>query len=115
MIRNDLERQFRTWQNRALKMARELAERDPVLAAEPAVQFPLAAIHRQQTVFLKSDEIYRRFVERGTVAGWSQAASGEIWLSNPVAVPTNPTTPCGFASERPLLDGVRQRFAPGVR
>src|SRR5262249_34035667 len=66
---------------------------------------PLAAIHRQRTTYLKSDEIYRRYLVHETGTPWSQAAAGEIWLSNPIAAPTGPVTPCGFIPVRPILDG----------
>jgi hypothetical protein len=84
----------------------ELARRDAALAAEPAVQFPLAAIHRQRTSLLKSDAIYRKFVLYETATPWAQAAESEMWLTNVSRPPTGPSTPCGFTSTRPLLDGV---------
>jgi hypothetical protein len=105
-IRKDIEPQFLWWQTRALKMGRELERRDPALAAQPTVQFPLAAAYRGQTSFSKSDAIYRRFVERGAAAAWLQAASAEIWLAEREAISPSPTTPCGFTSQRPVLDGL---------
>src|SRR4029077_21165413 len=45
IIRKDLDQKYRYWQSRALKLAQELRRRDAALAAEPSVQFPLAAIH----------------------------------------------------------------------
>ncbi len=102
----DLEQKQRVWRTRALKLFAELARRDAALAAEPAVQFPLAAIHRQRTSHLKSDAIYRRFVLYESGTPWAQAAESELWLANVSRPPTSPTTPCGFTPTRPVLDGV---------
>jgi hypothetical protein len=88
-----------------MRLYSELARIDPALAAEPSVQFPLAAMHRQRTSHLKSDEIYRRFVLYETGTPWAQAAESELWLSNISRPPTSPVTPCGFTPTRPLLDG----------
>ena len=55
---------------------------------------------------MKSDEIYRQYLVHQTGSPWSQAAEGEIWLTNPFAPPTGPMSPCGFTPERPILDGV---------
>ena len=106
VFHKDLDRKFRFWQSRALKLARELARRDPALAGEPIVQFPLAAIHRQRTSFLKADEIYRRYVVHETGSPWSQAAGGEIWLNSPTGPRSGPASACRFAAKRPVLDGV---------
>ncbi|MGE5193651.1 MAG: YCF48-related protein [Deltaproteobacteria bacterium] len=105
-FRRDLDQKIRFWQTRALKLAQSLERRDRALAAEPAVQFPLAAIYRKRTLALKSDEIYRRYVVHETGTPWAQAAEGEIWLSNPFRPATGPTAACGFTSKRPVLDGV---------
>ncbi len=106
VIHNDLDRRIRFWQGRAAKLARELARRDSSIAAEPAVQFPLAAIYRQRTSFLKAEEIYRRYVVHETGSPWSQAAEGEIWLSNPASPRSGPASACRFTRKRPVLDGV---------
>lgn len=106
ILRADVEQKFRFWRTRAMKMAGELERRDGLLAAEPSVQFPLAAIHRQRTSFLKSDEIYRRFMAQDTSTRWSQAADAEIWLLNPIRPPTGPAAACGVAFVRPVLDGL---------
>lgn len=101
----DLEVQQRLWRTRAMKLYAELARHDAALAAEPAVQFPLAAIHRQRTSHLKSDAIYRRYVLYETGTPWAQAAESELWLTNVSRPPTGPMTPCGFTPTRPILDG----------
>jgi hypothetical protein len=106
IVHKDLDQKFRFWQSRALKMAKAIERRDAAMAGEPSVQFPLAAIHRQRTSFLKSDEIYRRHVGQEFATPWSQAAAGEIWLSNSLSPPAGPVTPCGFTPSRPVLDGV---------
>jgi len=105
-VHKDLDQKLRFWQTRALKMAQTLERRDRALAAEPGVQFPLAAIYRQRTLQLKSDEIYRRYVVHESGAPWAQAAEGEIWLSSPFRPPTGPTAACGITSKRPVLDGL---------
>jgi hypothetical protein len=105
-VRRDLDQKIRFWQTRALKMAQVLERRDRAQSAEPGVQFPLAAIYRQRTLLLKSDEIYRRYVVHESGTPWAQAADGEIWLSNPFRPPTGPTAACGFTAKRPVLDGV---------
>jgi hypothetical protein len=87
-------------------MARALELRDRGLAAEPVVQFPLASILRQKTLLLKSDEIYRRYVVHETGTPWTQAAEGEVWLNNSFRPPTGPAAACGYAPNRPVLDGV---------
>ena len=124
VIHKDVDQKYRFWQTRALKMAAELARRDPALAAEPSVQFPLAAVYRQRTAILKSDEIYRKFVLYDTGTPWSQAAEGELWLTNPIRPPMGPTASCGFTSRRPLsrrgagrrvLAGGRGNSAGGIR
>ncbi len=101
----NLEHKQRLWRTRAMKLYAELKKRDAALAAEPAVQFPLAAIHRQRTSHLQADTIYRRFVLYETGTPWAQAADSELWLSNISRPPTGPVTPCGFTSTRPVLDG----------
>ena len=103
---NDLEQKQRLWRTRALKLYAELLRRDSSLAAEPAVQFPIAAIHRQRTSHLKSGAIYRRFVLYETGTPWAQAAESELWLTNVSRPPTSPNAPCGFTPTRPVLDGV---------
>jgi photosystem II stability/assembly factor-like uncharacterized protein len=102
----DLEQKQRVWRKRAMNLFAALARRDPALAAEPAVQFPVAAIYRQRTSLLKSDAIYRRFVLYETGTPWAQAAESELWLTNVSQPPTGPMTPCGFTPTRPVLDGV---------
>jgi hypothetical protein len=101
----DLELKQRIWRKRAMNLFAELARRDAALAAQPAVQFPVAAIHRQRTSFLKSDAIYRRFVLYETGTPWAQAAESELWLMNVSRPPTGATCPCGFSPNRPLLEG----------
>jgi hypothetical protein len=102
----DLEQKQRLWRTRAMKLYAELKQRDAALAAEPAVQFPIAAIHRQRTSHLQSDAIYRRFVLYETGTPWAQAADSELWLTNISRPPTGQMTPCGFTPTRPVLDGV---------
>ena len=102
----DLEHKQRLWRKRAMKLYAELKQRDAALAAEPAVQFPIAAIHRQRTSHQQADTIYRRFVLYETGTPWAQAADSELWLTNISRPPTGPTTPCGFTPTRPVLDGV---------
>lgn len=102
----DLDRKQRYWRTRAFKQFAELMRRDPALAAEPAVQFPLAALHRQRTAHLKADEIYARFAGADAGTPWALAASGELWLNNVGNPPTSPVARCGFTAARPVLDGV---------
>jgi hypothetical protein len=87
-------------------MIRALELRDRRMAADPVVQFPLAAILRHRTLLLKSDEIYRRYTVQETGTSWAQAAEGETWLNSTFRQPTGPTAACGFTPRRPVLDGV---------
>ncbi len=106
IFRKDLDQKYHAWQLRALKMAKDLERRDAALAAEPAVQFPLAAIHRQRTAFLKSDDIYRRYAAQAAGTPWALAAEGELWLTNPATIPTGSTAACGYTMARPVIDGI---------
>jgi hypothetical protein len=105
-VHKHLDPKWRYWQTRALKMIQALERRDAALAREPELQFPLAAIYRQRTLTLKSDEIYRRFVVYETGSPWAQAADGELWLANSFHAPNGPVATCGFTPRRPQLDGV---------
>ncbi len=96
---------FRYWQSRALKIAEDLERRDSLLFGSPAIQLPLAAIHRKKSAFLKSDEMLQRFTGPGDNAGWSQAAANELWLSNPNRVPDARMAVCARTTTRPVLDG----------
>ncbi len=102
----DLELKQRLWRTRAMKLYAELARLDPALAAEPSVQFPIAAILRQRTSHLKADTIYRRFVLYETGTPWAQAADSELWLTNVTRPPTGLIAPCGFTPTRPQINGV---------
>jgi photosystem II stability/assembly factor-like uncharacterized protein len=102
----DLDRKQKAWRARAFKLLADLKRRDPALAADPVVQFPVAALHRQRTAHLKADEIYQRFASAQAGTPWAQAASGELWLGDVSNPPTSPVTRCNFTSSRPVLDGV---------
>ena len=104
--RQRVDEKYAFWRNRAVQLSRRLAERAPAQFASPDVQFPLAAMHRARAAHALSDEIYRNYVRTDTSAGWSQAAAGELWLTNPILLPTKPLINCGYTSQRPILDGL---------
>ena len=105
IVFRDLERKQRFWRTKAAKLFSELSRRDPSLAAEPQIQFPLASILRQKTNYLQSDEIFRRFAANDGESSWQSAARGELWLNDVSAVPTTPVMRCTFTPTRPNLDG----------
>ncbi|MBS0261962.1 MAG: hypothetical protein JSS02_08390 [Planctomycetes bacterium] len=106
IVHRDLERKQRYWRTRAMRQYAELMRRDPALAADPSVQFPLASLLRQRTSHLKADAIFQRFANTDSGTPWAQAARGELWLTDVSNPPTSPVTRCNFTTQRPALDGV---------
>ncbi len=94
---------------RANQVARQLEESWPSLSKSPAVQFPLAALHRARGSLNHADSVYRRANGNSDdmdSRDWSHVLRREIWLSQQAAeVPDNVAT-CFATPTKPELDGV---------
>src|SRR5262249_44897428 len=55
--------------------------------------------------YKKSDEIFRRFLQRESPGFWSRSAEAEMWLNRPLAPFEGAIAECRHAAQRPLLDG----------
>jgi tetratricopeptide (TPR) repeat protein len=109
-------RSARRWYQGSLELAPRLAAFGPLYAADPAVQFPLAAARRQLGDFDNAQKFYSRFLTLTAplpntppaapgVAAWREAAGMELWLANRTGTPPKPMGQCRQASLRPFLDG----------
>lgn len=106
VVHKQFDQKLRFWQAQAARMARNLEQRAPQLAATPEVQFPMAALFRQREKFARADEIYRRFLQRETRGAWAWPAAAELWLNQPIAPLDGPVVDCIRVPQRPVLDGV---------
>ncbi len=105
-VHKHFEEKLRFWQAQAARMSRNLEQRAPQLAAAPDVQFPMAALYRQREKFARSDEIYRRFLQRETKGAWAWPAAAELWLNQPLAPIDGPVVDSIRVLQRPILDGI---------
>jgi photosystem II stability/assembly factor-like uncharacterized protein/tetratricopeptide (TPR) repeat protein len=106
----------RRWYLGSLEMAPRLAAFGPLYAADPGVQFPLAAARRQLGDFDPAQKFYQRFLALTAplpnspppaegAAAWRDAAAMELWLANRSGLPPKPMATCRQTMLRPFLDG----------
>ncbi len=102
-VRAEIARRWR----QARRTADLLQQVNPALAAQPEVQFVLAALHRAQQHVAPAAEIYRNFygLEEGNDP-WHLAARGELWITARGPLSPKPVLRCARAVRPPLLDGL---------
>ena len=88
-------------------LAAYLEQNQPVLFAEPALQFSLAAAYRRLGQPQPAERLYQAAARSANHDAWRTAAEGELWLaaaSGRGAAP-KPVLHCVTATKRPHLDG----------
>jgi photosystem II stability/assembly factor-like uncharacterized protein len=97
--------QIRQWYQSSLSLEPRLAGFGPLLTGDPSLQFCLQAARRNLGDFQTPQKWYSHFVSRQPDGPWRSAALAELWLTNRNGAPPKPVLNCGFADNRPLLDG----------
>lgn len=91
---------------RAAGYARQIAEKQPQLFAEPTVGFSLAAADRRRGAGRQAERFYLSRTCTSTRDPWWACAEGEQWLANPSrGVPPKSILHCVPAASKPRLDG----------
>lgn len=91
---------------RAAAYARQIAESQPQLFAEPSIGFPLASADRRRGAGRQADRFYLSRTCTSTRDAWWACAEGEQWLANRSrGTPPKPILRCVAAPSKPHLDG----------
>jgi len=102
----------------ALQWGAHLRKINPNLYADPSIQFPLAAAHRQTDNARHAQTIYRNLKTSRWLGAWSSCGAHELSVAGPAAktqeISQTPLWICSRANEKPFLDG-RLREACWVR
>lgn len=112
--------QIRNWHMQALSMAALIRRRDAVLYASPAVQYPLAALLRENGALREAGRVYGGQIAAQPVRNgndslnaqspeggpWADTAESEVWLTHMRGRPRKPILACRRAEKPPVLDGV---------
>ncbi len=93
------------WQDKARRMASLLQRTSPAWFRSPEIQFPLAALYRQQQLGTDSAECYHRMMAGGYKTPWQQTAMTELWLDQMAGVPPKSIYTMR-ATKHPKLDGM---------
>jgi hypothetical protein len=102
---------------KAIEIARLVAQLRPNLVREPPLGVPLAAAYRRRGLANEADRYMLLLRQRGAADAWQQLAETERWLADPQnEPPTLPIWTCKRTSERPHLDGhLDEAFWQSVR
>ncbi|MDP7267934.1 MAG: YCF48-related protein [Pirellulales bacterium] len=93
----------------ALQWGAHLRKTNPNLHADPSIQFPLAAAHRQTGKPRHAQTIYRNIKASPWLGAWSSCGAHELSVAGPAGktqkTSQTPLWICSRANEKPFLDG----------
>jgi photosystem II stability/assembly factor-like uncharacterized protein len=89
----------------AAQIGQTIARSRPVLFAEPAVRFPLAAADRRRGLPGEAGQFYLVRSRSRPHDAWWACARGERWLAEPKGAAPKPILTCVRATAKPYLDG----------
>jgi photosystem II stability/assembly factor-like uncharacterized protein len=89
----------------AANWAKQIAETQPELAAEPLIAFPTAAADRQRGLPRQAERYYLSRSRATPRDAWWSCAQGEQWLADPKGLPPKAVLNCAPAPSKPRLDG----------
>jgi photosystem II stability/assembly factor-like uncharacterized protein len=87
-------------------LTRQIRQSRPMLFAEPAIQFAIAATQRQNGQLREANHLFTGLVRSHRVDMWSECARGELWLANNKGLPPKTQLRCDTTASKPKLDGV---------
>lgn len=94
------------WQEKALRMAREIRRTAPAWYQSPGIQFSLGSLHRQRHASGPATECYHLMMRGEETSPWHKTAMTELWLNISAGVPPKQFYTCRSITETPQLDGI---------
>jgi hypothetical protein len=86
-------------------LAKQIEQTRPVLYAEPALRFALAAASRQAGQPRTADRLFQVLTSGNSQDVWAQNSAAEQWLDHPNAIPPKKICSVVTALKKPKLDG----------